>query len=371
MMRQAVVQQFGNECTACGLCVECCPIIANTALKDVEPEKIMEEVIDLFRHGKIGDLARTRIYSCLFCNTCITSCSRNLSPGLSFGLAKAILQEQGDPVPKGVASILNSGKELLENSVPLFRSLLDRPERLITNINADNPKTAKTVLYASCFGLIQRNVVNTAVKILQKIDPEIVVLGGFDYCCGELQFMAGKPEDAGRQFDRLIDGLNSLSPENVVIFCPTCKMNFDHHHPDTKWSWTFITDFIAEHLADLAPFNPVKASVTVHDPCHYVRGTVPGTESPREILNAIPGINIIEMENTRENALCCGAYAITGTGKTGFIFRDRRLKQAKDTRADILSLYCPGCQMVLGADGSDQPIRVESIITLLGDSMGI
>jgi heterodisulfide reductase subunit D len=277
----------------------------------------------------------------------------------------------GDPIPKGVATILGTGKALLESTISSFQKLLDDPDRLITDAVAKKPNPAKTVLFSSCFGLIEGRVLATTVNILQRIDPGIMVLGGFDSCCGELQFMAGQPEEAARQFNRLIIGLNALSPEEVVIFCPTCKMTFDHHHPDTTWSWTFITDFIAGHLTELGPFHEVEATVTVHDPCHFVRGITPGSESPRKILNAIPGIKIVEMENTREDALCCGAYAITGTGKPGFEFRDRRLKQAQDTGADILSLYCPGCQMILGAEGPNISLPVESILTLLGKSMRI
>jgi len=366
-----MLRHFAEDCTACGLCVESCPIVANTTLRDVDPEKIMEEILDLFRNGKIGDLARTRIYSCLFCNTCTAICPQALAPGLCFGAGKTILRELGDLIPKGVATILGSGKELLESVIPSFRRLLDRPDRLITDAVTEKPKSVKTVLYSSCWGLVEVRVLATTVKILQRIDPKIRVLGGFDSCCGELQFMAGHPEEAVRQFDRLIAGLNVLSPEEVVIFCPTCKMTFDHHRPDTTWSWTFITDFIAAHLTELGLLHEVEATVTVHDPCHFVRGITPGSESPRKILNAIPGIKIVEMENTRENALCCGAYAITGTGRPGFEFRDRRLKQAQDTGADILCLYCPGCQMILGAEGPNISLPVESILTLLGKSLGI
>jgi Fe-S oxidoreductase len=255
--------------------------------------------------------------------------------------------------------------------IPSFRGLLDKPDRLITNAATAKPKSVKTVLYSSCWGLVEGRVLATTVKILQRLDPEIKVLGGFDSCCGELQFMAGRPEEAALQFERLIAGLNTLSPEEVVMFCPTCKMTFDHHDPDTDWSWTFITDFIALHLNELGPFREVEATVTIHDPCHFVRGIKPGSDSPRQILNAIPGIKIVEMENTREDALCCGAYAMTGAGKPGFEFRDRRLAQAKDTGADILGLYCPGCQMILGAEGPNISLPVESILTLLGKSLGI
>jgi len=89
---QNIIDQFVGQCTACGLCVEVCPIAAGTALKDVAPETIMAEVLDLFRDGKIGALARTRIYSCLFCNTCLTSCPQGLNPGLAFGTGKGVLQ---------------------------------------------------------------------------------------------------------------------------------------------------------------------------------------------------------------------------------------------------------------------------------------
>ncbi len=82
-------------------------------------------------------------------------------------------------------------------------------------------------------------------------------------------------------------------------------------------------------------------------------------------------MEIVEMENTRKNALSCGAYAINGVVKAGLEFRDRRLNQAKATGADILSLYCPGCYVVLGPEGPNKSLRVESILSLLGESLGI
>ncbi len=177
-----VKKQFEEECTACGLCVEGCPIVSNTELKGIEPKEIIREVLDLFLHKKIGNLARRRIYSCLYRNMRTAHCPQALIPAHAFAVGKAILQEIGD---------------------------------------------------------------------------------------------------------------------------------------------------------------------------------------------AIPGIRMIEMENTHQNALCCGAYAINGAVKPGLDFRDRRLRQAKDTGADILGLYCPGCQTVLAPEGPNLSLRVESILTLLGESLGI
>jgi Fe-S oxidoreductase len=368
---RTVKEEFASACTGCGRCVECCPIIENTDLRGVDPRDIMGEILDLFRHDTVGDLARERIYSCLFCNTCVTYCPEGLSPSLSFGVGKGILREIGDPVPIGVSSIQETAGGLIESVLPSFGENPGKPDWLITDLSGIRPQPARTILFSSCFGLIQRDTLLTTFKILQRIDPAVRVFGGYDYCCGELQFMAGRPDEARTQFAALIEGLNTLSPEEVVIFCPTCNMNFDHHSPDTSWSRTFITDFIAAHLDELGPLGEVRATVTVHDPCHFVRGEKPGSDSPREILRAIPGIEIMEMKNTGENTLCCGAYAITGMGEPGKDFRGRRLRQAKDTGADILSLYCPGCQLVLAPGGAKLSLEVESILTLLGRSLGI
>lgn len=366
-----VKKQFEEDCTACGLCVECCPIISHTELKGLDPKKIMEEILELLQQGKIGNLARSRVYSCLYCNTCTSQCPKGLYPAHGFFVGKAILRELGDPVPKGMSSILKLVEGLIENAVTSFRQVPEKSGWLITDVERNRPKAPKTILFSSCFALIEGKVLHTTVKILQRIDPDIKVLGGLNNCCGEVHLIAGRPEEAKIQFDKMIQRLNMLRPERVVIFCPTCSMNFDGHNPDVEWSREFITDFIARHLGRLGPLNKVDANVTVHDPCHFVRGVESGSESPRQILNAIPGIKILEMENTGKKALSCGAYAINGAVRAGLEFRDRRLNQAKATGADILGLYCPGCHMVLGPEGPNKSLRVESILSLLGEALEI
>jgi hypothetical protein len=63
-----------------------------------------------------------------------------------------------------------------------------------------------------------------------------------------------------------MEGLNSFSPETVVFFCPTCKMYFDRYQPKAKWSWQFVTNFLADHLSPLGPFSEIEARVTIRAP---------------------------------------------------------------------------------------------------------
>ena len=92
-----VIGQYEKQCLTCGRCVKNCPMVPYTDLKGVDPAKIMEDIQDLFRHRKIGQLARTRVYSCLFCNACRVVCPTKLYPGLVFGAGKGVLRELGDP----------------------------------------------------------------------------------------------------------------------------------------------------------------------------------------------------------------------------------------------------------------------------------
>jgi hypothetical protein len=102
-----------------------------------------------------------------------------------------------------------------------------------------------------------------------------------------------------------------------------------------------------------------------------VRGEVPEVESPRELLRAIPGVRIVEMENSGKDALCCGGSAMAAVGKPGVDFRTQRLQEAERTGADTMAIYCPGCQSVFASVRPSLSIKVESILTLLGQSLAI
>jgi Fe-S oxidoreductase len=57
----------------------------------------------------------------------------------------------------------------------------------------------------------------------------------------------------------------------------------------------------------LVPKNPVKSKVAYHDSCYLGRYN-DIYESPRQILQAIPGVELIEVEGwNKKKGLCCGA----------------------------------------------------------------
>ncbi len=363
-------KRFGEKCTDCGLCVTVCPIVPLTDIKDNDPTEVMASITNLFRGGRPNMIARTRIYSCMGCLNCRTHCPEDLNPALGLALAASILVEKGEPVPRALSFLLPETKFNLMKVVEAFQI---RPDQRpwVTSVERQKPSACKTVLFTGCTGIMQPDVVLTALDIIRRFDPTVSALGGVDYCCGDTALRAGKPQAAKDLFSKLVEALNDFSPEDVVFLCPTCKAYFDQYGPRTTWSAHFVTRFLTDHLSELGPFEGMDTTVTIHDACHLVRGEHPDLESPRDLLKAIPGIRIVEMTDSRENSLCCGATAMAAIGAPGVRFRARRLKQGEESGADVMALYCPACLSIFATERAKLSFRIESIITLLGKAMGI
>ena len=133
-------------------------------------------------------------------------------------------------------------------------------------------------------------------------------------------------------------------------------------------------------LIDQAEFpNEVNLDVTFHDPCYLGRH---GGEydAPRVLLKAIPGLNLVEMERSRENGYCCGGGG-GGMWLDGFTanhtterLSERRVREAAQTGATALAVCCP-YEVSRFEDGAkstgNESLRVPDIIELLDEAMGL
>ena len=137
---------------------------------------------------------------------------------------------------------------------------------------------------------------------------------------------------------------------------------------------------LAELIKDgkLKPTRAVKARVTYSDPCFLGRYNKI-YEEPRNVLKAIPGVELVEMKRNREISYCCGGGA--GNFSTGIVDKidgvnrpDRfRVREARDSGANILAVSCPGCLMRLSdavkVEGLEGELEVREISEILRDSL--
>jgi heterodisulfide reductase subunit D len=111
-----------------------------------------------------------------------------------------------------------------------------------------------------------------------------------------------------------------------------CKTDIEIFH-----STQFIKKLIDEGKIS---FKEKKTKVTYHDPCDLGRAS--GVyEAPREILRAIPGVELVEMKGNREECICCG-----GGGNLEMVNPDLSAKLAE---AKIEEIRATGAEVVITA----------------------
>jgi Fe-S oxidoreductase len=136
--------------------------------------------------------------------------------------------------------------------------------------------------------------------------------------------------------------------KKVLVASPHCYHTFKNEYPE------FMVNFEVVHISQLLIElieqgrleidGEYAKKVTYHDPCYLGRHNGVYDE-PRNLLESLPGLELVEMPDSRENSLCCGG----GGGRIWMEtpkeerFSDLRVAQAKEVGADVLATSCPYC----------------------------
>jgi hypothetical protein len=156
----------------------------------------------------------------------------------------------------------------------------------------------------------------------------------------------------------------------------------DHHY--REWAKKLGLEFNVEvkHISQVTD-ELVKAgklqfdqsderTLTWHDPCHMGRH-LGVYDPPRDVLSAIPGVNLVEMEHSRENARCCGSVLTrVGAPPVSDVIGGQRLDEAKAVGADAMITTCPCCevQLQVSADNLGSPVLIEDWSDVVARALG-
>ncbi|HVO96386.1 MAG TPA: (Fe-S)-binding protein, partial [Terriglobales bacterium] len=170
---------------------------------------------------------------------------------------------------------------------------------------------APTLLFAGC-SADRRSGRSGAValaKLMQKAGEDFVTLGAAEKCCGLYAFDLGFRDEYERLREANLAILGGAGVKKVVVACGSCQRMWREYIKSGGVSFQAVhgVEYVAE-LVQLGRLKFTKAmnkKVVYHDSCHLGRGC--GVyEAPRNILKAIPGIELLEMERNRRWSWCCG-----------------------------------------------------------------
>ena len=207
--------------------------------------------------------------------------------------------------------------------------------------------------------------IQDATEILLKLaDVDYHILDD-EKCCGSVLLRTGFEEDARKQIDK---NTEILKGEKILTSCAGCfkTLKEDYEGLDVIHISQLLDDLIKQGKLN---FNRKDLNVTYHDSCHLGRH-LNVFDEPREVICAIA--NLVEMDNVREDSLCCGAG---GGVKSAYPeiageMANIRISQAKDTDCEILVTPCPFCKLNLENDEMEV-LDLTEFLVKYGDADGI
>jgi Fe-S oxidoreductase len=193
-----------------------------------------------------------------------------------------------------------------------------------------------------------KKVAQATVSILKQAGVNFGILGEKENCCGESIRKTGSETVFKKLAKENIKTFIDNGVKKIIVSSPHCYHTFKNEYPEFMVNFEvlhmnqYVLELINEGRLELA--GEFEKSVTYHDPCYLGRHNGIYDE-PRDLLNKVSGLNLVEMEACRKNSLCCGG----GGGRIWMDtpqeerFSDIRLRQAEATGAQILATSCPYC----------------------------
>lgn len=346
------------------------------------------------------------VFQCATCGSCDVAdkiCRYNLEPLEMMRELRFRLVEDG----QGLTQHKQYVDHLRKEDNMMLKSGAGRGEWAesldVKNISNDS---AQVLFHAGCMFSYDdkfRSTVRGAVTILRDAGVDVGIMGNEELCCGARAYDMGFRDEPARFAERAMDSWKSAGVKTVVTPCAHCFYAFTRLSPQLGQNFEvlhtvhYIDRLIQEKKIDFSRSVPLR--ITYHDPCHLGRQGEPyvpweGREKkiynqivvyeprkpryngawgvydpPRDILKAIPGIELVEMERKREYAWCCGAGGGTREAFPDFSSwtAEERIEEAKSTGAEAIVSACGWCEanFLDSVDSTGEKMKVFDIMDLV------
>ena len=318
------------------------------------------------------------LYSCTTCKNCVEQCPM----GFASDIVDWIVEARSDMVESGripplVARFLD-GIQRYGNPLRMLKS-----ERgaWAHGIRIYEPGD-EYLFYVGCLGSydeLGQAMARSVAGLLSQQGVSFGILGAEEECCGSEAHRLGEMGLFQMLAEKNIQKFKELAVRKVVTLSPHAYDTMKNDYPQLGAG--FEVYHYTQLLHDLikknkAIFSQVKARVTYHDPCLLGRYNKV-YDVPREILQSIPGIELVEMERSRKDSFCCGGgsgnFAIDLLKGSEESPNRIRVKEAHKTGAEVMVVACPGCMTMfadaLKSEGLEDKLNVKDISQIVNQAM--
>ena len=408
------------KCVHCGFCLNACPTYLETGLEAESPRgriALMKGV----NEGRlnVGVQVISHWELCVQCRACEVACPSNVPFGrmmegarvelsltvkrpLQVRFARYVGFKWLLPHPKllrtfarliklyrrtgirkfaratKLIDILPGNQRTLDDYLPA----LDTPFFAAKNQTATplcEPRSRVALLGGCVMALTNGPTMEATMRVLKRNGVKVIVPEG-QVCCGALNVHAGERESAQKMARKNIDAFLNANVDAVITVSGGCGTQIkeygelladDSQYAQKSEELADKTRDIHEFLVDLGidpPNSNFDVKVTYQDACHLIN-TQGISAQPRQLLNSIPGLKLLEM---KEPGVCCGAggiFSLTQPEMSGFL-RARKVGNVTDAGCDVVASGNPGCvlQMKNGLRDAESDVRVKYVVDLLDEA---
>ena len=234
-------------------------------------------------------------------------------------------------------------------------------------------KTRAEVIYfvgcVSSFSPRTFKIPRSIVQIFQKADVDFGLLGDEEWCCGFPLLSSGFSKDFIEFAEHNIERVNKTGAKYLVTSCPSCYHMWSHTYPEKvkNAKMGFKVLHVVQYLYMLVEegklkLNKIDKKVTYHDPCDLGRNSGIYDE-PRKLIKAIPGVEFIELENSRKYATCCGGGGNVESIDAGLSSNIAAIKAKEiiNTGADIVATSCQQCVRTIATALKKEKSKIKAI----------
>jgi Fe-S oxidoreductase len=380
-------------CIMCNRCQDVCPAyitgkeLSPSALEVNKRLMIKEQMTGLAqgeesRHPLMGfAISESAVWACTACGACVDICPVGNEPMfdiMDIRRDAVLLQADFPNELQGAFKGMERQGNPWQNGEVRFRWANDLDFSVPT---VDENPDFDILYWVGCAASYDPRAQLTArslVKILHSAGVNYAVLGDRENCTGDVARRSGKEDLYYELATGNVETLNEIAPKRIVATCPHCFHNIgkEYHQFGGNYEVVHHTQLIEELIAaGKVPVNahPNKYSnVTFHDPCYLGRhnGVV---DEPRHVLNSL-GTPAVEMLRHGKGSFCCGAGGAQfwkeeehGTKAVNV----ERFEEAKATGAEVLAVGCPFCMQMFEtakSSVSDGPI-IKDVAELVAERL--
>jgi heterodisulfide reductase subunit D len=361
MNYQSILQRTrAYLCLDCGKCTGSCPL-ARVDLH-YSPRRIVERAIFGEAESVITD---PHLWSCMTCGLCSTRCPSNVD------FVRFIVEMRAEAFQTGERGIYAHNGILQEiMRIQTMNIHQDRTGWLSDDMEVS--EGGEYFYFGGCLPFFEvifadlevkaLDIARSAVRLLNRVGIAPIV-SNEERCCGADLLLAGDVDSFRRLAELNVEVIKASGAKKVVFTCAECynafKTDYRGYVGQLPFEMMHLTELLADRMeagADSGEpalsFEPMPGLVTYHDPCRMGR-YLKVHEPPRVVLSGVPELELVEMEDNRERAMCCGSTAWVNCSGCAKLIQREKLRQARETGAGVMLTTCPKCQIHLSCAARD------------------